>query len=76
MTKKQMQTVVDAVNVQSDCLWEFINDNSTLPEDRAKFLSDLNDLCAFMLKAREKGLDVDKSCYPLDKKVAKLGGQK
>lgn len=76
MTKKQMQTVVDTVNVQSDYLWEFINDGHTLPEDRAKFLGDLNDLCTFMLEAREKGLNVNNSCYPLDKKVAKLGGQK
>lgn len=74
MKRMQMQKVVDYVNVQSDYLWEFINDESTSPKDRAEFLNDLNSLCNFMLEAREKGFNVDNSCYPLDKKVAKLGG--
>ena len=74
MKRMQMQKVVDYVNVQSDYLWEFINDKSTSPKDRAEFLNDLNSLCSFMLEAREKGFNVDNSCYPLDKKLAKLGG--
>lgn len=74
MTKKAMQTVVDCVNVQSDALWEFINDEHTHPEDRQEFLDELNNLCTFMLEARKKGLDISKCIYPLDKKVAKLGG--
>lgn len=74
MKKAQMQTVVDYVNVQTDYLWEFINDESICPDDRAAFLKELNDLCTFMLEARKLGFDVSKSCYSLDKKVAKLGG--
>ena len=74
MTKKAMQTVVDCVNVQSDALWEFINDEHTHPEDRQEFLNELNNLCTFMLEAQKKGLNISKSCYPLDKKVARLGG--
>ena len=73
MTKKAMQTVVDCVNVQSDALWEFINDEHTRPEDRQEFLNELNNLCTFMLEARKKGLNVSKSYYPLDKKIARLG---
>lgn len=74
MKRTQMQTVVDCVNVQSDCLWEFINDKNTHPKDRAQFLKELNDLCTFMLEAQKKGFDVSKSCYSLDKKVARLVG--
>lgn len=71
MKRSSMQTVVDYVNVQSDFLWEFINDKNTLPEDRAEFLSNLKDLCDFLIEARDKGFNVDNTTYPLDKKVAK-----
>lgn len=75
MKRIQMQKVVDYVNVQSDYLWEFINDKNTSPEDKTEFLNDLNSLCSFMLEAREKGFNVDNSCYALDKKMAMLSSR-
>lgn len=74
MKRKGMQTVVDYVNVQSDALWEFINDKFVHPDDRAKFLADLNDLCSFLEEAKNKGFSVDACIYSLDEKIAKLGG--
>lgn len=73
MKRTQMQTVVNHVVVQSDYLMEFINDKSTNAVDRMCFMKELKDLCDFLLEARKMRFNVDNGCYPLDKKIAKLG---
>lgn len=72
MTKKQMQTVVDAVNVQSDYYFEFLHDKDVDAEDKETYRKDLGDLCIFMQRAKEMGFDVENRCYPLERKVAIL----
>lgn len=69
MTRKELQTVVDYVNVQSDYLYEFIRDKTTNDEDKVQFKNELANLCKFMQEAKNKGLNVANACYPLDKKI-------
>lgn len=76
MTKKQMQTVVDAVNVQSDYYFEFLHDKDVDAEDKKVYREDLKALCVFLQEAKKKGFDTENTCYPLEDKVAELGGQK
>lgn len=72
MTRKQMQTVVDAVNVQSDYYFEFLCDKDVNSEDKEVYRKDLSDLCIFMQRAKEMGFDVANTCYPLKDKVEVL----
>lgn len=72
MKRSEMQTVVDYVNVQSDYLYEFMNDRTVNDKDRVEFKNDLADLCKFMQEAKNKGLNVANACYPLDKKLEVL----
>jgi len=72
MTRKEFQTVVDYVNVQSDYLYEFMRDKTTNNEDRVEFKNDLTDLCKFMQEAKDRGFDVTNNCYSLDSKLEVL----
>lgn len=75
MKRKAFQTVVDYVNVQSDYLYEFINDKTVNDEDKAIFKKDLTNLCEFMQVAKDKGFNVDDNCYSLAKKLEMLNGK-
>lgn len=72
MTREQMQTVVDAVNMQSDYYFEFLHDKDVASEDKETYRKELGDLCAFMQEAGKKGFDVENRCYSLEDKVAML----
>lgn len=72
MTKKQMQTVVDVVCVQSDFLYELLHDRDVCTEDKEIYREELRDLCSFVQKAGELGLSIDDSSYSLKEKVAML----
>lgn len=72
MTREQMQTVVDAVNMQSDYYFEFLHDKDVDSKDKETYRKELGDLCAFMQEAEKKGFDVTNTCYPLERKVAVL----
>lgn len=72
MTKKQMQTVVDAVNMQSDYYFEFLHDKDVNAEDKETYKKDLGALCIFLQEAEKKGFDVANTCYPLKDKVEVL----
>lgn len=75
MKRKAFQTVVDYINVQSDYLYEFMNDKTVNDKDRIEFKKDLTDLCEFMQAAKDKGFNVDNNCYPLTKKLEVLNGK-
>lgn len=72
MTRKQMQTVVDAVNVQSDYYFEFLCDKDVNSEDKEVYRKDLSDLCIFLQESEKKGFDISNTCYPLGRKVKAL----
>lgn len=69
LTLNEMQTVVDFLQVQHDTLFEMIADKTTTEEDREEYRKDEKALRKFLLAAHEKGLDTNKSLYPLEKKV-------
>lgn len=69
LTRREMQTVVDFLQVQHDSLFEIIADKTTLEEDRKKAKKDEKAVRKFILAAQEKGLDISKSLYPLEEKV-------
>lgn len=75
MKREAFQTVVDYINVQSDYLYEFINDKTVNDEDKVIFKKDLTNLCEFMQAAKDKGFNVDDNCYSLDKKLEVLNGK-
>lgn len=72
MTREQRQTVVDAVNMQSDYYFEFLHDKDVDAEDKETYRKELGDLCIFLQEAEKKGFDVANTCYPLERKVAML----
>ena len=69
LTLNEMQAVVDFLQVQHDTLFEMIVDKTTTEEDREKYRKDEKALRKFFLAAYEKGLDTNKSLYPLEKKI-------
>lgn len=69
MTRNEMQTVVDFLQVQHDMLFEMIMDKSTTEKDREEYKKDEKALRKFFLAAKEKGLDISKSLYPLENKI-------
>ena len=69
LTRREMQTVVDFLQVQHDALFEISVDTATTEKDREKCKKDEKALRKFLLAARERGLDISKSLYPLDKKI-------
>ena len=69
LTHDEMQVVIDYLQVQHDSLFEMIVDKTTTKEDREECKKDEKALRKFFLAAKEKGLDISKSLYPLEKKV-------
>lgn len=69
LTRDEMQVVVDYLQVQHDTLFEMIVDKTTTKEDREECKKDEKALRKFFLAAKEEGLDISKSLYPLEKKV-------
>lgn len=69
LTFNEMQTVVDFLQVQHDTLFEMIVDKTTTEKDKEEYKKDEKALRKFFLAAKEKGLDISKSIYPLDKKI-------
>ena len=69
LTRDEMQAVVDCLQVQHDTLFEMIMDKTTIEKDREECEKDEKALRKFLLAAQEKGLDISKSLYPLEKKI-------
>ena len=69
LTLNEMQTVVDFLQVQHDTLFEMIVDKTTTEKDKEECKKDEKALRKFFLAAKEKGLDISKSIYPLDEKI-------
>lgn len=69
LTRDELQTVVDFLQVQHDTLFEMIVDKSTTEKDREEYKKDEKALRKFFLAAMEKGLDISKSLYPLENKI-------
>ena len=69
LTRDEMQTVVDFLQVQHDTLFEMIVDKSTTEKDKEEYKKDERALRKFLLAAMEKGLDISKSLYPLENKI-------
>lgn len=69
LTRNEMQTVVDFLQVQHDTLFEMIVDKSTTEKDKEEYKKDERALRKFLLAAKEKGLDIGKSLYPLENKI-------
>ena len=69
LTRNELQTVVDFLQVQHDTLFEMIVDKSTTEKDREEYKKDERAIRKFLLAAMEKGLDIRKSLYPLENKI-------
>ena len=69
LTRNEMQTVVDFLQVQHDTLFEMIVDKSTTEKDKEVYKESEKSLRKFLLAAQEKGLDISKSLYPLENKI-------
>ena len=69
LTCDEMQVVVDYLQVQHDTLYEIIMDKDTVERDREECKKDEKAIRKFLLAAKEKGLDISKSMYPLEKKI-------
>lgn len=69
MTKKDFQFVVDFVDSQSDCYYDFIKDPTTLASDKEHLMEEFRSVCAFLKEARDKGFKVENNLYPLEKKL-------
>lgn len=69
LTRDEMQVVVDYLQVQHDTLYEIIMDKDTVERDREECKKDEKAIRKFLLAAKEKGLDISKSMYPLEKKI-------
>ena len=69
LTRDEMQTVVDFLQVQHDTLFEMIVDKNTTGKDREEYKKDEKSLRKFLLAAQEKKLDMSKSLYPLENKI-------
>lgn len=64
LTRNELQTVVDFLQVQHDTLFEMIVDKSTTEKDKEEYKKDERALRKFLLAAKERGLDISKSLYP------------
>ena len=73
LTRDEMQTVVDFLQVQHDTLFEMFVDETTTEKDKEEYRRDEKALRKFLLAAREKGLDISKSLYPLGDKIKYIG---
>ena len=73
LTRDEMQTVVDFLQVQHDTLFEMFVDETTTEKDKEECKRDEKALRKFLLAARERGLDISKSLYPLGDKIKYMG---
>lgn len=69
LTRNEMQTVVDFLQVQHDTLFEMIVDKSTTEKDKEVYKEGEKSLRKFLLAAQEKGLNISKGLYPLENKI-------
>lgn len=69
LTRNELQTVVDFLQVQHDTLFEMIVDKSTTEKDKEEYKKDERALRKFLLATKERGLDISKSLYPLENKI-------
>lgn len=69
LTRNEMQTVVDFLQVQHDTLFEMIVDKSTTEKDKGVYKESEKSLRKFLLAAQEKGLDISKGLYTLENKI-------
>lgn len=69
LTRDEMQTVVDYLLIQHDVLFEIIVDKDVTEKDKKECRKDEKALRKFFLAAQEKGLDISKSLYSLERKV-------
>ena len=69
LTKSEMQVVVDYLLVQHDSLFECIVNGE---DDDGECRKDEAVLRKFFMAAKEKGLNIERSLYSMDKKIAKL----
>ena len=72
LTRNEMQTVVDFLQVQHDTLYEMIMGKTTTEKDKEVYKKDEKSLRKFLLAAQEKGLDISKSLYPLEYKIKRI----
>ena len=72
LTRDEMQAVVDYLQVQHDTLFEIIVSKDSTEEDRRECADDEKTLRKFFLAAKERGLDISKSLYPLDEKIKRV----
>lgn len=72
LTLDEMQTVVDFLQVQHDTLFEIIVSKDSDERDVRECKKDELPLRKFFLAAKEKGLDISKSIYPLDEKIKRI----
>lgn len=72
LTLDEMQTVVDYLQVQHDTLFEIIVSKDSDERDIRECKKDELPLRKFFLAAKEKGLDISKSIYPLDEKIKRI----
>lgn len=72
LTRDEMQTVVDYLQVQHDTLFEIIVDKNANETDKEVCRKDEKALRKFLLAAKEMGLDISKSAYPLEKKIKRI----
>ena len=70
LTKSEMQVVVDYLLVQHDWLFEMIVNEDLLHGDTCR--KDELVLRKFLLHAKEKGLNIERALYSMDKKIKKL----
>lgn len=69
LTRDEMQAVVNCLQVQHDTLFEIIVSKDFTEEDKKECREDEKALRKFLLAAQEKGLDISKSLYSLEKKI-------
>ena len=72
LTRNEMQTVVNFLQVQHDTLFEMLMDKATTEKDKEVYKKDEKSLRKFLLAAQEKGLDISKSLYPLENKIKRI----
>ena len=72
LTKTEMQVVVDYLLVQHDSLFECALSKDLPEDDREWCRRDEAIVRKFLLAAKEKGLNIDKALYPMNKKIAEL----
>lgn len=74
LTRSEMQTVVDFLQIQHDTLFEMFVDETATEKDKEECRRNEKALRKFLLAAQERGLDISKSLYPLGDKIKYMEG--